>query len=227
MAKNLSGIRRSVSKLTKKDETMSLLEGLKDQNQLIIRQRKELAELFGFETRNKYEICDQRGQVIGFCAEQQKGFLGLLIRQFLGHWRSFELHFYDNQRQQVFVVKHPFRIFFQRLEVFSTRGQYIGALQQRFAIFRKKFDIETPQGRVIMNMESGFLQFWTFPIFKNSVEAAVIRKKWSGLLKEAFMDADNFQVEFGRADLNEVERSLILASAIFIDLQYFERKANA
>ncbi|WP_413293826.1 phospholipid scramblase-related protein [Bdellovibrio sp. HCB185ZH] len=206
---------------------MSLLEALKNQNQLIIRQRKELAELIGFETRNKYEICDQQGTVIGYCAEQQKGFLGLLIRQFLGHWRSFELHFFDNQRQQVFIVKHPFKIFFQRLEVFSTHGQYIGALQQRFGIFRKKFDIETPNGRVLMKMESGFLQFWTFPLFKSNQEVAVIRKKWSGLFKEAFMDADNFQVEFGRAELSDEERSLILASAIFIDLQYFERKANS
>jgi uncharacterized protein YxjI len=205
---------------------MSLLEALKDQNQLIIRQRKELAELIGFETRNKYEIRNQNGDVIGFCAEQHKGFLGLVMRQFFGHWRSFELHFFNNERQQVFIVKHPFRFFFQRLEVFGG-GRFIGSVQQRFGIVKKKFDIENPQGRVILKMQSGFLQFWTFPIFKGSMEAAVIRKKWSGLLKEAFMDADNFQLEFGRVELDETEKSLILASAIFIDLQYFERKANS
>ncbi|UYL08038.1 phospholipid scramblase family protein [Bdellovibrio sp. SKB1291214] len=205
---------------------MSLFEALKDQNQLFIRQRKELAELIGFETRNKYEIRNQKGEVVGFCAEQQKGFLGLLVRQFLGHWRSFELHFFNNERQQVFTVKHPFRLFFQRLEVHASGGQYIGALQQRFGIVKKKFDIENAQGRVIMNMQSGFLQFWTFPILKNNREAAVIRKKWSGLLKEAFLDADNFQLEFGQTELDENEKSLILASAIFIDLQYFERKAD-
>lgn len=206
---------------------MSLLEALTDQKQLIIRQRKELAELIGFETRNKYEISNEQGQVIGFCAEQQKGFLGLVMRQFFGHWRSFELHFFDNQRNQVFIVKHPFRFFFQRLEVYAGGGRFIGSVQQRFGIVKKKFDIENPQGRVILKMQSGFLQFWTFPIYKGALEAAVIRKKWSGLFREAFMDADNFQLEFGRADLDDTEKSLILASAIFIDLQYFERKANA
>lgn len=210
---------------------MSLLETLRGQNQLIIRQRRELGELLGFETRNKYEVCDQGGQVVGFCAEQSQGFLGAIVRHFLGHWRSFDLHFFNNQRQHVLTAKHPFRFFFQRLEVYSDTnvggGRMIGAVQQRFGIFKKKFDIETPQGKVLLTMESGFLQFWTFPIYKNSREVAVIRKKWSGLFKEAFMDADNFQIEFTQAGLSDEERSLILVSGLFVDLQYFERKANS
>jgi uncharacterized protein YxjI len=204
-----------------------LLESLKNQNQIVIRQRRELIEMLGFESRNKYEIYDEQGQIIGFCAEQQKGFLGVLLRQFLGHWRAFDLHFFDNQRQEVFIVKHPFRFFFQRLEVYSAQGEFLGALQQRFAILRKKFDVESARGHVIMNMESGLLQFWTFPFLKNNSEVAVVRKKWSGFLKEAFLDADNFQIEFSRSDLTELERSLILAAGIFIDLQYFEAKGNS
>ena len=38
---------------------------------LVITQRRELAELIGFETRNKYEIKNEQAQVIGFCAEQR------------------------------------------------------------------------------------------------------------------------------------------------------------
>lgn len=205
---------------------MSLLEGLKNENQIVIRQRKELIELVGFETRNKYEICDSRGQVIGFCAEQQKGVLGAVLRHFLGHWRSFELHVFDSHRQEVFFVRHPFRFFFQRLEIYSKDQTHLGSLQQRFALIRKKFDIEDPRGKVILRMNSGFFQFWTFPIQRGENEVSVIRKKWSGVLKEAFMDADNFQIEFKGSTLSEVEKALILASGIFVDLQYFERKAN-
>ncbi|WP_413557097.1 phospholipid scramblase-related protein [Bdellovibrio sp. HCB209] len=206
---------------------MSLLETLKDQNQLIIRQRRELGELLGFETRNKYEICDQHGGVVGFCAEQSQGFLGMIVRHFLGHWRSFDLHFFNNQRRHVLTARHPFRFFFQRLEVHADSGRFLGAIQQRFGIFKKKFDIETPQGKVLLTMESGFLQFWTFPIFKGSRQIAVVRKKWSGLFKEAFMDADNFQIEFTQMGLSDEERALILVSGLFVDLQYFERKANS
>lgn len=206
---------------------MSLLEALQSQNQLIVRQRKELAELLGFETRNKYEICDERGQVIGFCAEQQKGFLALIFRQILGHWRRFDLHFFNTQRQEVLIVKHPFRFFFQRLEVYRPQGEYLGSLQQRFSVVRKKFDVADARGRVLMQMESGFFQFWTFPFKKGSSEVAVISKKWSGLLKEFFLDADNFQIAFSSSQLTELERTLILASGIFIDLQYFEAKGDS
>ncbi len=205
---------------------MSLSESLCSSQQLIIRQRKELFELFGFETRNKYEICDQSGQVIGYCAEQQKGFFGFLFRQFLGHWRPFVLHFYNNHRQEVFVVKHPFRLFFQRLEVGTPQGEHLGALQQRFAIIRKKFDVQDARGNTVLKVRSGFFQFWTFPFFRKGRELAVIRKKWSGALKEIFLDADNFSIEFKSPELTPAERTLILASSIFIDLQYFEKKAQ-
>ncbi|WP_413290403.1 phospholipid scramblase-related protein [Bdellovibrio sp. HCB337] len=205
---------------------MSLLESLQNQSQIIIRQRRELIELLGFESRNKYEICDENGNVIGFCAEQQKGLLGILLRQFLGHWRRFDLHFFNNDRREVLIVKHPFRFFFQRLEIHTADGKYLGALQQRFAFIRKKFDLENSLGQVIMSVNSGFFQFWTFPFKKGSVEVAVIRKKWSGGLKEIFTDADNFQISFNYRELNELERTLILASGVFIDLQYFEAKGR-
>ena len=72
---------------------------LSKESQVIVKQKRELAELFGFETRNKYEITNTDGNLLGYCAEQQKGLLGFLFRQFLGHWRSFELHFYDADRK--------------------------------------------------------------------------------------------------------------------------------
>lgn len=205
---------------------MSLLQELKTESQIVIRQRKELLEMFGFETRNKYEICNDAGQVIGFCAEQQKGLFGFLMRYFFGHWRSFILHIYDSQRKEVFIVRHPFRFFFQRLEIDSADGIHMGSLQQRFALVRKKFDVEDSRGKTIMRMQSGFFQLWTFPFLKGNSEVAVIRKKWTGLLKESFLDADNFRIEFKGTSLTEQERALILASGIFIDIQYFERKAK-
>ena len=53
-----------------------------------------------------------------------------------------------------------------------------------------------------------------------------MQKKWSGLLAEAVTDKDNFLVDFGNGPLGENERRLVLAAALFIDLQYFERKAR-
>ena len=71
-----------------------------------------------------------------------KGFLGMIFRQILGHWRKFDIHFFGPDRQPYMIAHHPFRFFFQRLEVTTPDGKFLGAVQQRFAIFRKRFDIE-------------------------------------------------------------------------------------
>ena len=192
---------------------------------LMIRQRKELAELIGFETRNKYELVSDSGTQVGFCAEQSRSIFGFLIRQFLGHWRKFEFQIFDAGRVPFLRAVHPFRFFFQRLEVYRVDGRPLGAIQQRFAFFAKKFDVEDSQGRVIMQVNSGLFSFWTFPFRRGSVEVGKVTKRWSGALKEIFTDTDNFRVEWSPT-LSLDERCLILAAGLFIDLQYFERKAD-
>ena len=199
---------------------------LSGHNKVLVHQIFEAAELIGFETRNKYEILDEKLQRIGYAAEQEKGIFGFFMRQFLGHWRTFTVYFFDMQRQTVFVAKHPFRFFFQRLEVTDGRGSYIGALQQRFSIFSKKFDVLNRYNQVIMKMSSPIWRIWTFPFYNHGNEVARVEKKWSGVLSEAFTDKDKFLVNFGDKRLGEDLRQLILASSVFIDLQYFEKKGS-
>lgn len=151
---------------------------------LIVQQRKEMAELFGFETRNKYEILTANGEKVAFAAEQQKGPLGLILRQILGHWRAFDLHIYDLHRQEVGRAIHPFRWFFQRLEVINADGKKLGALQQRFALFHKKFDLEASDGRVKMSVCSPFWRIWTFPVMAQGREVARVEKNGQGFSKK-------------------------------------------
>jgi uncharacterized protein YxjI len=200
---------------------------LQGERHIYIRQRRELVEFFGFESRNKYEVSRADRSPIAFIAEQSKGLMGLLGRQFFGHWRSFELHIYTAQRQQVMTARHPFRWFFQRLDVRDHAGRPIGAVQQRFAIFSKKFDVEAPDGHVLFEMRSPLWKIWTFPFLRNGQEVACLRKKWSGLFAEALMDKDNFEIEFADPGLRNDERLLMLAASIFVDLQYFEKKARS
>lgn len=193
---------------------------------LRVAQRKELAELLGFETRNKYEIQTAAGAPLGFAAEQQKGMLGFLLRQFLGHWRTFEILFFDAQRALMLTARHPFRWFFQRLEVFDASGHQLGALQRRFSVFSKRFDVEDARGNVLLTVKSPVWRPWTFTFTRDGRDVAVIRKRWSGVLKEAFTDADTFGVEFQPGPVSGVERRLVLAASIFVDLMFFEHHAN-
>ena len=198
---------------------------LRQHPRLFVRQRFELGEMFGFETRNKYEVVSENGVQVAFAAEQQKGFLGFLFRQTLGHWRTFDIHFFTPERTPFMVARHPFRWFFQRLEVYDEAGALVGAIQRRFSILTKRFDVQDAKGSVIMEVSSPFWRLWTFPFMTSGAEVACVRKKWSGLLAEAFTDKDNFAVELG--NLGENERRLVLAAAIYIDLMYFEKKASS
>lgn len=194
-------------------------------DQVFFRQRRELAELFGFESRNKYEILGPTGEAVGFAAEKRKGILDFLFRQQLGHWRSFEIQVFAADRSPQFVVRHPFRFFFQRLEVSGQQGEKIGAIQQRFAIFSKRFDVEDAAGRVAFTVRSPIWRLWSFPFESSGRERAVVAKRWSGAFSELFTDRDNFAIHFADRALSEAERRLVLAAALFIDLIYFERKA--
>jgi len=202
-----------------------LLAAVQRSNELMVVQRRELAELIGFETRNKYAI-EADGSQVGFAAEQGKGALALLGRLFIGHWRTFELHFFDEARQLVLRALHPFRFFFQRLEVSRADGRPLGAVQQRFAFFSKRFDVLDASDQVLLTVSSPIWRPWTFRFERQGRDVARVEKKWTGILTEAFTDADRFRVSFESSELTLDERALVLASAVFIDMQYFEHKAN-
>lgn len=203
-----------------------MLETLSSRPRLFVKQTFELGELFGFETRNKYRICDENGRDIAYAAEQQKGFFGFLARQFLGHWRSFAIHFFGVDRREFMIAEHPFRWYFQTLQVRTIEGRPLGAIERRFAIFSKRFDVKDGQGRLIMEVSSPFWRIWTFPFKRQGRELARVAKKWSGFGYELLTDRDNFMVEYGDPSLNNDERALIMAAAVYIDLMFFEQKGS-
>jgi uncharacterized protein YxjI len=202
-----------------------MLAIVQQSSEIMIVQKRELVELFGIETRNKYSI-EVNGAPFAFAAEQGKGGLAFLARMFFGHWRTFEIHFFDNTRQLVLRALHPFRFLFQRLEVSNAEGRLLGSIQQRFAVFSKRFDVSDAAGRLLLSVKSPLWRPWTFAFQRDGRELARVEKKWSGMLQEAFTDADRFRVAFESPELNLDERSLVLAAGIFIDLQYFEQKAS-
>jgi uncharacterized protein YxjI len=202
----------------------SMLAVVQRASEVHVLQKKELAELFGLETRNKYSI-EAEGAPFAFAAEQGKGGVAFLARLFLGHWRPFEIHFFDATRSLALRASHPFRFFFQRLDVSDAAGRAVGAIEQRFSLFSKRFEVLDPSGRALLTVNSPLWRPWTFALTRYDQEVARIEKRWSGALREAFTDADRFRVLFLAPDLSLDERTLILAAAIFIDLMYFEKKA--
>ena len=195
------------------------------QPEITLVQRTEVAELFGVESRNKYEVRGADGRVLAYVAEQGRSTAEALVRMFLGHWRTFELQIFDTARRPVMRARHPFRWFFRRLELETPDGRPLGVIQQRWGLLRRRFDLLDAHGRAFLTMDASLFAPWTFPILRAGAAVACIEKRWGGLLKEGFTDADTFRVTF-TPGVSAAERGVLLATAVFVDLKYFEKRAG-
>jgi len=192
-------------------------------DQVRVRQKRELAEIFtGWETRNRYEIDDASGQPLFFAGETGGGIGAFFLRQWFGSKRPFTIEVKDHAGTTVLTVKRPWRWFFARAEIFDATGRLLGAIQQKFSILTRHFEVEGPTGAVGAELVGPFFKPWTFEVRVRGQTVGKITKKWSGLLKEAFTDADNFGMELGPG-VDDRLRPLLLGATFLIDFAYFEK----
>lgn len=193
---------------------------------LVIRQQKEMLEVFTeFETRNRYEIDLPDGPTIMYAHEIGGGGWEWLRRNFLNTKRPFHIELSDEHGQDVMHIHRPWRWLFSRVEVLDGNHVPLGAVQQRFSILSRRFSVLDPSGAEIAVLHGPLLHPWTFRVMVNGSEVGKITKEWSGMLREAFTDADTFGVQFSSA-MSPQLRSLALAATFLIDFLYFERKNN-
>jgi hypothetical protein len=120
---------------------------LQNCRKLHVRQVREPFEFLGFETRNKYENLDDTERSLLYAAEEATGLGRTLLRQVLGHWRSFTVVVFDDRREERYRLSFPFRWFFMSLFVSDAGGRRLGTLEQRFALFRKSSTSSTTGAR--------------------------------------------------------------------------------
>lgn len=196
---------------------------------LSVRQRKRWLEILtSFDARNVYVVYDEMGNPVLNVQEQGGGFGHFLKRVFLGAYRPFTSHVEDLAGGQghILTLRRPFRFIFHRLEIRDKDGNPIGAIQRRWTWVRRKYDVEGPNGEVIATLFGPIFRPWTFEIRlpDSDIEMGVVQKKWSGLLKEAFTEADNFWVELDRIQ-DPTLKTLLFSATVLIDTVHFERSA--
>ncbi len=198
------------------------MEQLNGTNGLQVRQRKEMLEVFtGFETKNKYEVQDLSGARLYFAGEES----GFISRYLLASLRPFTIHLADNEGREVMRIHRPFRFYFHRVEITDASGKLLGVVVRRFSFLRRIYEVEDPTCQPILELFGPILHPWTFNIRRRGEEIGKITKKWSGIAKEAFTDADNFGVTWPE-DIDATERALLLGAVFLIDFVHFERKSN-
>ena len=170
------------------------MEKLKSLNSLLISQKKEWGEILtGFDTKNKYVISDKSGETVYYAAEEGGS---LLSRFFLKSLRPFTIVVLTDSDQVLLRVKRVFRFWFHEAKIVDSQDESLGVLKKRFSIFRRKYSVFDCNGEEIYQLFGPILKPWTFFIKHNGIAYGKITKKWSGLLKESFTEADNFGVVF-------------------------------
>jgi len=199
------------------------MEKLKSLNSLIVSQKKEWGEILsGFETKNKYVVSDETGKAMYYAAEEGGS---ILLRWFLKALRPFTLVVLTDSNQVLLRVKRPFRFFFHEADIVDYQDKSLGVLRKRFSLLRRKYSVLDSTGKEIFQLFGPILKPWTFIIKNNDVEYGKITKKWSGLLKEGFTDADNFGVVFPK-EWDVKLKALFLGAVFLIDFVHFENKGN-
>lgn len=190
------------------------------EQKLIVKQKVEMLEVFiNFETKNRYSVNTESGEKLFYAYEESNWFL----RQITGSHRKLKVHILDNTGKEEMTIERPFYFFIADHTIYSPDGSVLGRIKKRFTWVNHLFEIYDQNDTLIFKIKSRIPKIWTFNIFQHDHQVGQILKKWSGIGKEMFTDADNFLVDFNRISDND-QRKLILAAAFAIDLSIFERK---
>ena len=214
------------------------LEYLATLDQVLVKQKVELLEAFtDFETKNRYHILDPQGRQIFYAKESTD----CCTRQCCGSIRPFDMKLKDGNDQEIIHFQRPlacgsccFPCCLQSLEVESPPGNVIGSVKQKWSIWIPKYNIKDETGKTVYYIEGpcctcscfgGDVDFKIYNEVDHGKEVGRISKKWSGLAKEYFTDADNFGISFPPGASGKMKATL-LGACMLIDFMYFEQTDN-
>jgi uncharacterized protein YxjI len=190
---------------------------------LIVRQDVEWSQvLVGWNARNHYAVRDLNHRLVLYVGETGEGWGDSLVRNFWP-FRQVCLEMMTPGGIVALLVRRRWRGWMARLEVEAWDGRLLGVIQQRWRWFRRYFEVLEPSGEISATIEGGIWRPWTYPVTsREGVEVAVIRKRWSGLARQVFTNADEFGIELRPALTDARLRQMLLAATISIDLVAYE-----
>ena len=197
--------------------------GLVEARGLMVRQHASPFEAtLGYERRNRYTATDEKAFPI-FEIEEESGWVP---RQFLGAFRPLTFVVTKPASTVVaFKIAKPFRFWYPRAEIRDGAGRPIGSVESGFPIPVRWYTVRSATGATLLRISGAFWRPWTFKVMRGDVEVGEIRKKWSGVLKEVFTDADTFGVTFP-PQTDVAQKILLLAALLLIDIVHFENNAQ-
>ncbi|TPX66486.1 hypothetical protein SpCBS45565_g04470 [Spizellomyces sp. 'palustris'] len=198
---------------------------------MVTRQIEMMNVLIGYEQANKYAIKNANGQDVGFIAEEETSFSGVLARQFLRTRRPFKAVVLDQSGNVVLKVSRPLKWFLNStILIHDAHDNLIGEVTQVWHLWRRKYDLFWKR-RQFAQIDAGFWA-WDFHILDESaIRIGEVNRNFVGFAREIFTDTGTYAIHMDdveRVDrpLSLDERAVMLFCAVNIDIDYFSRHSS-
>jgi uncharacterized protein YxjI len=182
----------------------------------------EKVQFLKFE--NEYKVFNNEGSQIGAVKQKLTGGQKLQRLFFNKAMLPFLMEIADNNGQPLVFVKRGWTFWTSKITLVNPSGQLYGFINQKFKLFKPTFNILNPAGQMVGQIV-GDWKAWNFEIKDVSGNIiGTINKKWAGLAKEVFTTADKYMVHINPEYTHEMNKIIILSTAITIDMVLKESK---
>ncbi|XP_070380838.1 phospholipid scramblase 3-like [Dermacentor albipictus] len=213
------------------------LEYLVQIDHLLVHQAVQLMEVVtSWEMQNKYVVKNTMGQFVFMAIEES----GCCQRQCCGNIRSFQMTLLDYRNVQVLRLFRPLRCecsclcccCLQEMDVRDASMTMMGFVRMECTIIFPNFSVLDSQGNVVLLIKgpccttSICCEDVVFDILARDgvTKLGGITKTYTGFIREAGTDADNFTVTFP-LDLDVKIKAVLLGAVFLIDYIYFENSS--
>lgn len=178
-----------------------------------------------FKIRDTYDLLDpESGATIGLVKEETAGWarwMRLLLKKV---FLPAVVNVYEREDQPpvIWLRKSP-GFLHSNVRVSNGRGQEIGRFKSKLFTLGGGFHVYDATGQKFAEVK-GDWKGWNFKLLDaNGLELGIITKKWAGLGRELFTNADQYVISMSDSAPSAPDRAaLLLAAALAVDLVFKE-----
>jgi len=181
---------------------------------------------FSLDFGTRFAVATPAGSGI---LQRQEGGVQLLARMFLGGLVKQRFTLRDTRDTPMLVLDRSFeKLVLSRLDVAyddaGDPGERLGSVERSFAVTETRYELKDNAGRLFARLVRPMTSLWQFRLeTADGAASGAVAKQWSGFASEFFTDADDYGVDFGTRMWTVEQRAVIVAAALSVDLDHFER----
>lgn len=99
----------------------------------------------------------------------------------------------------------------------------MGRVRRRFGVLQRRYEVRDEIDGSAYELQGSLFRPWTFHVVRDGERCGRIVKRWGGLFREGFGDADRFEADFP-GDWPARHKTLLLGALLLLDFAHFESR---